>query len=267
MSVTYNNAPLVELIAELRWGDAAGPNNPDKPPSIRLTFPESKDEEVFMQFGAVVSAHGFGRFERIVPPGFPVLSAQVACRFRPTDANQQSPLYQLGNGVFSANALPPYKSWVEFHPKVRSGIEYLFEAHRRAQVATPEFHTAVVRYIDAFRDNLSAGRNVRTFLREIMGVDLVLPDVILSKAVSPDDIRPTIQLVVPVALGRMEITFGEGMHGNQKAIVFDTTVLIHRRIGSNVDGAMQVLAEGRQLIHDVFRGLTKPIHAAMEPVE
>jgi len=228
-------------------------------------MPKSKDEELFMHFGAVVSAEGFTRFERVIPPGFPIPVGQVACRFRPTDPGQDAPLYQLGVGVFTANALPPYESWAKFNPCVRRGIEALFTAHGRAGLSAPDFSAAMVRYIDAFRDNLTGGAHVLDFLRDVMKIDLVIPDVVTSRATDRAAIQPRIHITMPTATGLLEMSVAEGQYANERAVLFDMTVLIQRPIGPSIDAAMSTLAEGRQLIHDMFRGLTGPLHTAMEP--
>ncbi len=266
MTVTYSKAPLVELIAELRWGEALNISAGDSLSAIQPDLPTSKDEEIYMQFGAAVSAIGYGRFERVLPPGFPRLHGHVVCRYRPTNPSEQAPLFQLGPGVFTANALPPYKSWASFSPVVRKGIDCLFKAYDVAQMPAPAFNAVLVRYIDAFGDDLTAGRNVQAFLREVMGLNIVLPDVLLTVALDANDIQPLLHLAIPVSLGRLEIKIAEGKKSNERAIMLDTAILIQNAIGSNADAAMQALTEGRQLIHDLFRGLTKPIHVAMSPI-
>jgi uncharacterized protein (TIGR04255 family) len=265
MSVTYKNAPLVELVAEVRWGSVLPAVAPGQPPFPQFTFPKAKDEELFMHFGALAAAMGYARFERLLPPAFPIPPNQVACRFRPTDTDRQSPILQLGPSIFSANALPPYKSWFEFSPIVRTGIDTLLEAHQRAGLSAPRFNTAVVRYIDAFRENLTGGRSVQLFLQEIMGINLTLPKAITSKATDPAAIQPMLKLTVPTALGLFEIAAAEGHHGNDKAILLDMSVLVQREFAIGAEEIMAALTDARQLIHDTFRGLTQPLHSAMEP--
>jgi uncharacterized protein (TIGR04255 family) len=265
MTVTYNRAPLVELIVEVRWATGAVAV-PGSSAPFQVTMPKTKDEELYMHLGALMSAAGYGRFERLVPPGFPSLPSTPACRFRPTDTAAEAPLFQIGQGLFTANALPPYKSWVEFAPVVKEGIERLLEAHVRAAMTPPEFNLAIVRYIDAFRDELTGGRSVQDFLRDVMGISLTLPRVILDAATDPKAIQPIIQLGVPTQIGPLQITMAEGKHGNDRAIMADMSVQVPRLIGPDVGAAMQALTDGRQIIHDVFRGLTSPIHVVMEPI-
>ena len=266
MSVTYNKAPLVELIAELWWGDGiATPQQQNQPQTIRLSIPQTKDEEICMHFGAILSAAGYGRFERTTPPGMLVPPNQVVVRCRPNDPNKQSPLFQLGGGIFTANALPPYKSWVDFKPIIGQGIASVLEAYQKAGQSPPGFSAALVRYIDAFRDDLTGGRDVRTFLREVMNIDLSLPDAITSISAEQSTIVPTLQLDIPSSTGRVGINFLKGRYGNDKAILMETSILIERAMGADTTAALDALTEGRQIVHDLFRGLTAPIHDAMEP--
>lgn len=265
MSVTYKNAPLVELVAELRWGPGT-----DKPVgdqrSLVVSMPDAKDEETYMQFGAVLSAEGYGRFERVVPPGMPIPFAQVAIRCRPSNSQQQSPLFQLGPGVFSANVLPPYNSWAEFSPVVRQGIDGLIGAFDRSEVDRPNFQVAIIRYIDAFKSDLSGGRDVLSFLRDVMGFTIALPEAIVTRATSSKEIVPVLHLAIPTSLGRLEMKFSDGRQGNERAIVVDTSLLIQRDLGSSAELAIEAFTEGRQVIHELFRGLTAPIHDQMEPI-
>jgi uncharacterized protein (TIGR04255 family) len=276
VSVTYKNAPLVELVAEVRWGPLPLPagaapalaGTPAGPPASQMwhAFSGPKDEEIFVHFGALMSSAGYGRAERMIPPGFPVLTFQPAARYRRTDPEDQASLFQLGRTVFSANALPPYKSWQDFGPVVAKGLGILLDAYKKAALPLPEFHTALIRYIDAFRDDLTGGRSALPFLREVLGVNLMLPGVLVSLAGDPSQIQPFIRLIMPTSIGRLETTFSDGLKGNERAVIWDTTVTIEANFGSDAKVVMKALTDARQVIHDLFRGLTAPLHAAMQPI-
>ena len=176
MSVTYKKAPLVELIAEVRWGPVGDRTLKSPQRTLRISLPHPADDDIFMHYGVVVAQKGYGRFERLIPPGVPLPFTSPACRFRPTDVNKQSPLFQIGKGIFTANALPPaYQSWQTFSPFVRTGLESLYEAYRRAGQPVPEISEVLIRYIDAFSHELTGGRDLADFLAEVMGIELSLP--------------------------------------------------------------------------------------------
>jgi uncharacterized protein (TIGR04255 family) len=276
VSVTYKNAPLVELVAEVRWDPpplaaGAAPGVAGTPAGSHSSqmwhaFSGPKDEEVFVHFGALMSSAGYGRAERMIPPGIPVLAFQPAARYRPTDPDDQATLFQLGRSVFSANALPPYKSWQDFGPVVAKGLGIVVDTYKKAALPPPEFHTALLRYIDAFRDDLTGGRTALPFLREVLGLNLALPEALVSLSSDPAHIQPLIRLMMPTAIGRLETTFADGLKGNERAVIWDTTVTIESSFGSDVKVVMKALTDARLVIHNLFRGLTAPIHAAMQPI-
>jgi uncharacterized protein (TIGR04255 family) len=219
-----------------------------------------------MYLFTVLAAEGYARFERLLPSGIQFPSGQVTSRFRPTAPGRDSPLYQSGQGIFTANALPPYESWQKFSPYVQKGIECLMTAHDRAGIPKPNFRAALIRYIDAFPPSLTGGASLQDFLRDVMQIDISLPDIIRSRVTEEHTIEPVIKLAAQTSIGRMELVFSEGPVGNERAVMADMSVLMLREIGSDVAAAMQVLSDGRQLIHDLFRGLTAPLHNMMEPI-
>lgn len=97
MTVTFRNAPLVELIAELRWGDTV-PTQPNAPLLIQGMGPDL--DQFFMRFGGEVYQHGFQRAERLVPPGFPIFPFQPVFRYHKDAAADNSMLFQVGSGLY-----------------------------------------------------------------------------------------------------------------------------------------------------------------------
>lgn len=125
MSATFENAPLVEIIAEIRWNPQMVPlqtvsgHGPAAAPVMALNT--NAFDEFFMRFGGEVYQKGFEQSERLVPSGFPMMLFQPVYRYRKSASADASVLYQVGPGLFSANAIPPYKSWDTFSPTVERG--------------------------------------------------------------------------------------------------------------------------------------------------
>ncbi|RYH28896.1 MAG: TIGR04255 family protein, partial [Alcaligenaceae bacterium] len=176
MSLTFDVAPLVEIIAEVRWSDPTAFMVPG--PLMGLSQPSNATDEFFMRFGGRAYGSGFQRAERLVPPGFPVPIGQVVYRYRPPedfhDEMARSALWQVGPGVFTANAVPPYRSWVEFSPLVRAGLEVLFET-RPADVRNSPVSSVSLRYVDAFNHDLIGDSTFEKFLAEKLGFQVLLP--------------------------------------------------------------------------------------------
>jgi hypothetical protein len=66
-------------------------------------------------------------------------------------------------GVFSANAIPPYRSWSVFSPEVEAGIDILLAVRDDAEKQAM-FNPVTLRYIDAFRPDLIRDRRDRSHL-------------------------------------------------------------------------------------------------------
>lgn len=267
MSVSYSQAPLVEIVAELRWGPLGRDVGVKSATSaIPFSLSGQKDEQVYLNFAALVAQLGYARAERLVQPGFPVFPSQVVCRFRPSDVSNLSPLYQIGSGVFSANAVPPnYSSWSDFSPVVRSGIESVVEAFKRSGDDLPVFSEAVVRYIDVFEDRLTDGRSVLEFLTEVLGFTFQLPPALKSLQKDSRAVVPHIQLQIETDIGMLGVAVGHAKKNGADGVLLDSTMTIRREMGSDVDVALQALTDSRGVIHEMFRGLTEKLHERMGP--
>lgn len=220
-----------------------------------------------MRFGGEVYQQGFQRAERIVPSGFPMMIYQPVFRYRKSTETDGSALYQTGPGLFSANAIPPYRSWDEFAPVVQSGIDALLNARDEAEKNFP-FTSVSLRYIDAFGPELTEGLDVESFIRDILGITIGLP-VGLSKIVAPSQkIKPHLQLALPLANNMsMNVVIAEGVVNSEVAIVMDTTVSTSGEVAADSNSAMETLHAARAIIHEMFFDLTAPIQHRMQPVE
>jgi len=267
MSITFSNAPLIEIIAELRWGNNPNNSAPAQPGVPVLVLNSSNLDEFFMRFGGEIYQNGFQKTERLVPVDFPLMLYQPVYRYRKDSESDGAVLYQTGPGIFSANAISPYKSWNVFSPVVQSGIEALLRSRDVSEKDSP-FTTVSLRYIDAFGPKLTQGMDVETFLRDILGVSIDLPNAI-SKVVAPYmKVKPHIQLQLPINDNTiMSLTLAEAMVNNDLSIIMDSTVVMSGDITPTAEVVMNSLNESRNIIHDMFINLTKKISPLMVPVE
>src|ERR1700721_188505 len=186
MTTIYKKAPLVELIAELRWLPVGAA--PQQPGTVQFVFAnDAKVEEFFMRLGGELYQSGFRRSERLVPSGFPIVFGQPAIRFRSDEAVKKSVLYQAGSSIFSVHAIPPYRSWDNFLPAVKNGVEALLKTRGDGQEQAP-FTQLSLRYLDFFGEELMGGRSLDKFISEVMGFNLTLPEA-LTKIAVPQELR------------------------------------------------------------------------------
>ncbi len=267
MSKTFDKAPLVETIAELRWapqhttqiGNGQGAGMP------MMALNSNGFDEFFMRFGGEMYQHGFQRAERLVPAGFPMMLFQPVYRYQKANEATASALYQLGAGLFSANAIPPYKSWDTFLPTIEAGIDALLKTRSDAEKDTP-FSAISLRYIDAFGPHLTGGRDIGTFTREVFGVKLELPAAITKYGKTGSTPKSFLLISLPLENQlSMTINIGEGMINNESAIVMDTTISTTTDVIAEKQAILNALTSARNVMHEMFIELTKPIEALMQP--
>lgn len=266
MSERFKNPPLVELVAELRWGSGgivAGP--PGAGQVVMVTA--GQYEEFFMKFGSKIGTLGYERIERIIPPGFPAPAFQATYRFRKKQPEQGTTIYQVGGGVFSANITPPYHSWEQFRPVVEQGVECLLETRNTSELQTP-FAPAILRYIDAFGSKFTEGRSVASFIQDTLGFKVSLPESLRSEMAPNAEAKPLLQLAIPLkSRQQMNLVLAEGIVAGEQAIVMDVSVLHETAIPPNTKDVMASFDTAHDSIHRVFVGVTQKLFPIMEPIE
>lgn len=212
-----------------------------------------------MQFGGRAHVLGFSQTERLLPVGFPMMAYQPIFRFRQSDS--ATSLYQVGPGIFTANVVPPYSSWEKFSVDISKGIEALIST-RPPSEKNSNFTSVSLRYLDAFNDELTGGRDVVRFLAEIFDLKISLPKSISGNISTGATFKPTLQLHLPMDNGVvMNIVVGEGVGPTGPAIVMDTTVITTTPTAGTLDAAMTALKSAHDVIHNMFFELIKPIEA------
>jgi len=224
-------------------------------------------EEFFMRFGTRVGALGYEQVERIVPPGFPSLPFQAIYRFRKKAPEQGTTLYQVGTDVFSANITPPYHSWEQFRPVIEEGVLILLETRNPAEKEL-SFGSASLRYIDAFGKQFTEGRSPAVFIKDVLGFELQLPAAVCDEVAPSAEIRPSIQLQIPLKSGQqMSFALGEGSVSGEEAIVMDLTVSSEGSISPNISDTMKIFHSAHDVCHRVFVGTTRKLSHIMQLIE
>lgn len=270
MATTLLNAPLVELIAELRWpsgSSSEGANSPTESvqPQFLTLGPSSELELTCVQFAVEVAKLEYRAAERIVPPGFPALEGQPIYRFRKQAEVGSSSLYQVGAGVFTANAVPPYQNWAQFSPVVKDGVTALLASRSDAERDRP-FTGASLRYIDAFGTELTNGLGVADFISRTLGFGIQLPEGVAAHIEPSSEHKVALQVQLPMVGGMiLSLSVGEGVANGKSAILMDTTVAMTAPVAASVDAVMDRLNAARDAIHSVFFAITGPIQSLMQP--
>ncbi len=263
-SASRDNSPLVELVAEMRWLPPAFAT-PHQQLGGGMTFMAggpSKVDEFFMQFGAKASALGYTEVERLGMAGFPLVMHQPVFRFRKPSEVADGSLFQVGPGLFTANAFPPYKSWESFEPLVREGVRAVLATRPREEREVP-FLGVSLRYIDAFTERHTGGRDVMSFLRDVFRIEVAIPDALSRHLPSGSAIVPLLQLQVPMSNGmHMNLSIGEGTSAMGQTIMMDTSVA-SAALPATEEAIMGALNVAHDAIRESFEALIQPIDHLM----
>jgi uncharacterized protein (TIGR04255 family) len=272
----FSNPPLVELVAELRW--VPGVDRTAAPPqpqggnlglqvgTIQFPLTSPYQEEIFSRFSNHVAAKGFVISERLVPSGFPALLFTVVYRFRKPSPTGENYLYQIGPGLFSANALPPYRNWDSFRPIVQEGIQALLDS-RHPTEAVP-FTSIKLGYIDLFTAEFTEGKRSFRFLNDVLGVKLELPNTLKEQISDIDGVQAGVHLAMPLRNGLvMNLNFQDGIVAGKSGILMSTEVLAIQPTPPDISQIMQTLENAHTHIRATFLGLTEKLSAKMLPVQ
>jgi uncharacterized protein (TIGR04255 family) len=222
----YENAPLVEVIAEFRWDIQ------------RIeSLPNAAIDPHFAKFEAEISSRlsgeGFGTIESLVPPNIPIelLANRVLKRFRPQP--HKWPVFQIGPGLFTVNMTPPYGGWAKFRRILEKGVDYLLASYPMPEVYL-HFRQFELKYIDAFTDR-HGFKEMRAFLADYMNINITLPNELWAQASDEGPVLITSEVNLPLREqngSRGIIRLGSGQANNQNAAVLELAV---QRIGSLPD--------------------------------
>jgi uncharacterized protein (TIGR04255 family) len=260
---TFQNAPLVEMVAELRWQipQVAATDQAGNPVQLPIVLADNAMTALFHRTTSAVSKRGFDRLEQLAAPGssMPVLLPQMMYRYRRTD--EVPVLAQVGPGMFSVNALPPYKSWKEFQPHLEGGVEGLLEA----LTDKPEL-TVSLRYIDAFRHDLTSNHDAKAFATEVLGFRLDLPPTLQACLTEGAQARMSFQVMLPVPGMSMTITVSDGQLGTDPVVLMNTDVRLENALPSDKTAILSALDKAHDLIHGTFMDMTRSIRDKLQPV-
>ncbi|WP_087723433.1 TIGR04255 family protein [Pandoraea sp. PE-S2T-3] len=273
MTTVFKHPPLVELIAEVRFGPPlmglgsgggqAIVQGADGQP-MQFAFVASY-ESFFMRFAVEAHRLGFTIQERVLPPNAVVVPYQTVWRWKKPEIEN---LYlQLGMGVFTVNGAPPtYESWDTFLPTVEEGVKGLIASFESFPGEAPKcFSQTHLRYIDLFNSERVKDMAPLDFLGNVMGLRIQLPEVV-DKLVGHGAVKPHLNFQIPTEDGHILLTFGDGVVGGRRGHIFDSTVTRNGEIPLTHEAVVKCFGESHKVTNDLFMSMTKPLHDEMEVV-
>jgi uncharacterized protein (TIGR04255 family) len=259
----FKNPPVVEIVAELRWPPQVD-QNAVVPPSGPFIGNETELEDFYFQFRKRVFDQGYDLAERIVPNGFPSVYGQTVWRYKRSDGG--GTLIQLGPGVFTVNALSPYKNWSEFLPVIQQSVQDLLST-RIASEQNTSFNGIQLIYLNAFRGALLNGKSAYDFVESELGVRTSLPEAFSGLLAKDGKPSSNLNLLIEVANQPkvLSINLGRGSFNGEEAVLLNLTVSHVGTLQAVQAELVDALSNSRSIIHQSFMSLTKSMHAIMQP--
>jgi len=232
--------PLIEAIFELKWAMTAltGPAgagtvvDPDYQLFVGMLFECVRDR--YPHYAKLPAAE--------VPPE--MIPHGVQYQFRTAD--NAWPLLQVGPGVITVNAVPPYQWAEDFGPRVDHALEAVWRAHPQASAIRPV--GAMLRYIDGVEFDFSR-EDVTEFLAGL-GVRLGLPDPSCAQVGARGhpqslDLRVSLDLDQPGTT--METRYVTGVMRSRPALIWETMVAVG---GDRTPTDAQAIGIWKEMAHE-----------------
>lgn len=250
------NAPLVEVIFEIRWGERT------KDDLNQLSFKFNDEELSFFpgEFRSISKAHGFGTY---------VSRSGIPANFQPHNPKYQFwsgentwPCLQLGLGLMTANQVNDGYSWKSFKQLCLTALDILDQAHPLGLQGLPAIGVEL-RFQDGFP--FDKDESPYSFIHEKLNIDLGIPDDFSnSKYFVGESDNHSISFTLPTAKpnGFVQIGLSKGTIWDKEGFIMNTTT--RSADGDSPSFEKRELEQWLEDAHDVqrhtFETLIKPAY-------
>ena len=213
------NAPLAEVVFEMRWGLQGAA---DVPPSFHVDpgFSLLADE-----FTRAAQKAGFPEMKEL--HAFHELMAYGIVRRFYKAQDRDFPLWQIGPGIFAVNDSSQYE-WDQFKEMVLRGTDVLLSSYPKMRsFALRPIHLEL-RYIDIFDQELVGTVDLLEFASAATHFDLALPAYFAEAQQFDRPYSGRFALDVPVKRKKgtnFRIDFGSGQRAGQPIVRLESKVL------------------------------------------
>lgn len=263
----YEKAPLIEVIAEVRWKLTPLASMPGS--AFDPHYGVFADE-----FSATAKAKDFSFVEPLVPPGMPPEMLPNAPHLRFRKGAGTWPLYQIGPGLFTANAIRGYKGWQEFRRILSEGLVCLGASYPLPDKYL-QLRMVELRYVNGFT-SVHGFTTFEDFISDHLGCSLAGPrDVVKKYAADPASVAGTSEVrfrikeppglaIIKLGLGGVKATIGRSDEG--PAVIVELILRDDRESSMDRARLTQWFDDAHHAIRDWFQTMTsKTLKERMGP--
>lgn len=213
------NAPLTEVIFELRWALEEGEGIPPplrQDPGYTVLTHAFRDSAKRAGFPVV----------KDLSPGVPPLAYSVGLRFYQSP-ERAFPIWQIGPGIFAANQSADYE-WVKFKKLVLKGVSHLLKTYPKMKTFTLRPLTFELRYIDNFSKDLVRTLEFPKFIKKATTWSVEIPEFFLGKKSIGEISSGRVVYVFPIRNMKnstLSFDFGSGKKDENPTFRLDTKVV------------------------------------------
>jgi len=262
----YTNAPLLEVICEIRWQlQSFG--------AVPHLLADPFFDDFLEEASKRADQEGFSHLERLQPSDVPreVRPHLVEQRFRPSQDTW--PLFQIGPGVFSVNATPPYGGWRSFRQVIENCVDILLSSYpvasRYLKISRLE-----LRYINAFDRKNYQSVSSHDFFSNYFQIKPSVPDDFLAKFAGTGSPRETeLAVVTPLntpADSEARLALSKGTNRGIPSYIAENIVRVQREKPAPMVSAeiMEWLDQAHEVTNASFEGaITSSLRDHIGPME
>lgn len=218
LNMQLPNAPLVEVIFELRWA-LEGPDH------LPVQFRQDPGFQFLAhEFQIKAKANGFNVREEKGSQEIGPLGHQVVYRFKKS-VDEPFPLWQIGPGIFACNASTEYE-WSEFRTLIKDGLLCLFKSYPKTDAFDIRPIHLELKYVDAFNEELLGHLDLFQFMNDDINITLS-PSDFLKSDIFEDQITGQIVISKKIRndIGSLRVEIGVGSAGKIPSIVMQTKIV------------------------------------------
>jgi hypothetical protein len=254
---TAPHRSTLQFIAEVQWQIDAR-----RSPGARIAGEPQEslghhgDSQMFMhKFRVDVDRLAYQRSEDLLPYGSPLMAYEPAMRLH--SSRQPGLSYEIGPGTFAVRATRPV-DWTDFSSALREGLKVVMAARDYSAREQP-FSYIRMHVVEAFMAPWSHQQDMADFLKDALGIQVVLPEGIARHLRPGYRYRPLLQLQLYTDHQReLKVAVDVGYVEDDLAYLLDTTVSTENRELLTLDQVVQAIDESYVIRQGMFGDIPLP---------